>query len=224
MSRLGFVQRSFVSAMRALTKVSAGYDMGPIQEEMVRIHGMRGTLRLMKLGADVTSTLAGAVGDYTAQTLIGIAALWNGCRYCVIGHIYSANLHLYEKTGKIGPLDEESLIDLMYMTDTESYEALREAFSGPEDAELWGLIDRMFQLRFHDLTPREGNDDLLKATLAYWEWLNECTIILGVDAKPGNVPALGYMRPSAELIQGYEKARQAARAAQAEAQGEHQAD
>ena len=140
MSRLGFVQRSFVSAMRALTKASAGYDMGPIQEEMVRIHGMRGTLRLMKLGADVTSTLAGAVGDYTAQTLIGIAALWNGCRYCVIGHIYSANLHLYEKTGKIGPLDEESLIDLMYMTDDESFEALREAFLGSEDAELPAVV------------------------------------------------------------------------------------
>jgi len=213
MSQLSLFQRSFVSAMRALTRVSAGYDMGPIQEEMVRIHGMRGTLRLMKLGAEVTSTLTGAVGDYTAQTLIGIAALWNGCRYCVIGHIYSANLHMFKETGNVGPLDEESLIDLMYMTDTESYEALAKSFSGPEDAELWRLIDRMFQLRFHDLTPREGNDDLLKATLAYWEWLNECTIILGVDAKPGRVPALGYMRPAAELIQKYDKARKAARAA-----------
>jgi len=213
MSQLNLFQRSFVSAMRALTRLSAGYDLGPIQEEMVRIHGMRGSLRLMKLGGEVTSTLTAAVGDYTAQTLIGVAALWNGCRYCVIGHIYSANLFLFEETGKLGPLDEESLVDLMYMTDTESYEVLASSFSGPENAELWRLLDRMFQLRFHDLTPREGHDDILKATLAYWEWLNECTIILGVDARPGHVPALGYMRPTVDLIQRYDKARKAARAA-----------
>ena len=52
-----------------------------------------------------------------------------------------------------------------------------------------------------------------EATLAYWEWLNECTIVLGVDAKPGNVPALGFMRPDARLLREYDQARQAARAA-----------
>ena len=213
MTQLNLVQRSFISAMRALTRLSAGYDMGPIHEEMVRIHGVRGSLRLIKLGAEITSTLSRAVGDYTAQTLIGVAALWNGCRYCVIGHVYSANLHYYKETGKVGPLDEESLIDLMYMTDEESYDALALVFSDPAQAATWRLLDRMYQLRFRELTPREGEDELLKATLAYWEWLNECTIILGVDATPGSVPALGYMRPTPELIQGYNAARRAARAA-----------
>lgn len=210
---LSLMQRSFASAMRVLTRLSAGYDMGPIHEEMVRTHGVRGTIKLIKLGAEITSTLSKGVGDYTAQSLIGIAALWNGCRYCVIGHVYSANLHYFKETGAAGPLDEESLIDLMYMTDAESHAALAAVFAAPEHARTWHLIDRMYQLRFHDLTPKEGEDELLKATLAYWEWLNECTIILGVDAEPGSVPALGYMRPTPELIEGYDRARKAARAA-----------
>ncbi|MEZ4384450.1 MAG: hypothetical protein R3A79_24185 [Nannocystaceae bacterium] len=212
MTDLGIFQRTVASAIRMMARLGAGYDMGPIADEMVRTNGVRGAMRLMKFGAEVTEVLSKAVGDSTAQTLIGIAALWNGCRYCVIGHIYSANLHLFEKEGALGPLDEHELIDLMYMTDDESYEALKAIFAASSDARTWHLIDRMYQLRFHDIDPAEGEDDLLKATLAYWEWLNECTIILGVDAKPGSVPALGYMRPSAELVAKYGRAREEARA------------
>jgi hypothetical protein len=195
-----------------MARLGAGYDMGPIADEMVRTNGVRGAMRLMKLGGDVTKSLTDGLGDYTAQILIGIAALWNGCRYCSIGHIYSANLFWFENEGALGTFDENELIGLMYMTDDESYEELKKMFAGPEHARTWHLIDRMFQLRFRELDPSEETDDLLKAALAYWDWLNECTIILGIDAKPGNVPALGYMHPSAELIEKYGRAREEARA------------
>jgi hypothetical protein len=209
---LTILQRSFVSALRLLTRFSAGYDMQPIQEEMVRTLGVGGTMRMMKLGAQVTSTLSRAVGDYTAQTLIAVAAMWNGCRYCVIGHNYSANLYRFRDLRLLGPLDEDGLVELMSLTDDECHAALRQKFETSEPR-TWHLIDRMFQLRFRDIEPVEPEDQLLKATLAYWEWLNECTIVLGVDAKPGNVPALGFMRPDARLLREYDQARQAARAA-----------
>lgn len=211
-SGLNILQRSFVSALRMLTKVGAGYDMRPIQEEMVRTLGVGGTMRMMKLGAQVTATLSRAVGDYTAQTLIAVAAMWNGCRYCVIGHNYSANLFRFRDLRVLGPLDEEDLVELMSLTDDECHAALRQKFEASEPR-TWHLIDRMFQLRFRDIDPVEPEDQLLKATLAYWEWLNECTIVLGVDAKPGNVPALGFMRPTARLLREYDAARQAARKA-----------
>lgn len=211
-SGLNLLQRSFVSALRMLTKVSAGYDMRPIQEEMVRTLGVGGTMRMMKLGAQITATLSRAVGDYTAQTLIAVAAMWNGCRYCVIGHAYSANLFRFRDLRQLGPLDEEGLIDLMSLTDDEAHAVLRQKFAASEPR-TWHLIDRMFQLRFRELDPVEPEDQLLKATLAYWEWLNECTIVLGVDARPGNVPALGFMRPTARLLREYDEARQAARRA-----------
>jgi len=207
---LNILQRSFISALRMMTRIGAGYDMRPIQEEMVRTLGVGGTLRMMKLGAQVTATLSRAVGDYTAQTLIAIAAMWNGCRYCVIGHSYSANLFRFRDLRVLGPLDEEDLVELMSLTDDECHAALRQKFEVSEPR-TWHLIDRMFQLRFRDLDPVEPEDQLLKATLAYWEWLNECTIVLGVDAKPGNVPALGFMRPTAQLLREYDEARQAAR-------------
>lgn len=209
---LNLLQRSFVSALRMLTKVSAGYDMQPIQEEMVRTLGVGGTMRMMKLGAQVTTTLSRAVGDYTAQTLIAVAAMWNGCRYCVIGHNYSANLFRFRDLRLLGPLDEDGLVELMSLTDDEAHAVLRQKFEATEPR-TWHLIDRMFQLRFRDLNPVEPEDQLLKATLAYWEWLNECTIVLGVDAKPGNVPALGFMRPTARLLREYNEAREAARRA-----------
>jgi hypothetical protein len=207
---LTILQRSFVSALRLLTRFSAGYDMQPIQEEMVRTLGVGGTMRMMKLGAQVTSTLSRAVGDYTAQTLIAVAAMWNGCRYCVIGHNYSANLYRFRDLRLLGPLDEDGLVELMSLTDDECHAALRQKFETSEPR-TWHLIDRMFQLRFRNIEPVEPEDQLLKATLAYWEWLNECTIVLGVDAKPGNVPALGFMRPDARLLREYDQARQAAR-------------
>lgn len=209
---LTILQRSFVSALRLLTRFSAGYDMQPIQEEMVRTLGVGGTMRMMKLGAQVTSTLSRAVGDYTAQTLIAVAAMWNGCRYCVIGHNYSANLYRFRDLRLLGPLDEHGLVELMSLTDDECHAALRQKFETSEPR-TWHLIDRMFQMRFRYIEPVEPEDQLLKATLAYWEWLNECTIVLGVDAKPGSVPALGFMRPDARLLREYDQARQAARAA-----------
>ncbi|MBK8262495.1 MAG: hypothetical protein IPK80_14325 [Nannocystis sp.] len=206
-------QRALSAALRAMTRMTAGYDLGPIQEEMVRLHGLRGTFRLMKLGAEVTNRLTASFGEATAQTLIGVAALWNGCRYCVIGHIYSANLFIFRDHRVLGPLDEESLVPLMYMTDHESFAVINQRFADPRFERLRYLIDRMFRLRFQDIDPVEPEDELLKATITYWEWLNECTIILGIDAVPGQVPALGYMRPSDQLIAAYDRARAAARAA-----------
>jgi hypothetical protein len=186
--------------------------MGPIQEEMVRLHGVRGAVRLMKMGAEITDRLTRAFGEATAQLLIGIAAMWNGCRYCVIGHVYSANLFLYRDQKVLGPLDEDELIDLMRLTDAESLEVLRQRFSGPEHAQTWRLLSRMFQLRFRDLEPAEPEDKLLKATIAHWEWLNECTIVLGIDAVPGKVPALGFMRPTKDFLADYARARASSRA------------
>lgn len=209
---LNLLQRSFLGAVRLMTRVAAGYDMGPIQEEMVRTHGVRGTVRLMKMGAALTDRLTRALGESTAQLLIGIAAMWNGCRYCVIGHVYSANLFLYRDQKRLGPLDEDELVDLMRLTDDESFAVLRERFSGPEHARTWHLIERMFQLRFRDLEPAEPEDELLKATIAYWEWLNECTIVLGIDAVPGKVPAIGFMRPTDGFLADYARARASGRA------------
>lgn len=208
----GPVQRSFIGLMRMMTRLAAGYDMGPIQEEMVRTHGVRGAFRLIKMGAEVTGRLTRAVGDADAQLLIGIAAMWNGCRYCVIGHVYSANLFLFRDRKILGPLDEDELIDLMSLTDEESFAEIRRRFAAPEHARTLHRIERLFQLRFRDLDPAEPEDDLLKATIAYWEWLNECTIVLGIDAVPGKVPAIGFMRPTDAFLAEYAQARARSRA------------
>ena len=175
---LNILQRSFVSALRLLTRFSAGYDMQPIQEEMVRTLGVGGTMRMMKLGAQVTSTLSRAVGDYTAQTLIAIAAMWNGCRYCVIGHNYSANLYRFRDLRLLGPLDEDGLVELMSLTDDECHAALRQKFETSEPR-TWHLIDRMFQLRFRDIEPVEPEDQLLKA---FQEMCAEVRAVLGISS------------------------------------------
>ena len=212
MSGLNVLQRGFIGFMRMVTRATAGYDMGPIQEEMVRLHGVRGAVRLMKMGAEITNLLTQTFGEATAQLPIGIAAMWNGCRYCVIGHVYSANLFLYRDNKQLGPLDEDELVDLMRLTDDESLEVFRQRFSGPDHARTWHLLERMFQLRFRDLEPAEPDDTLLKATVAYWEWLNECTIVLGIDAVPGKVPAIGFMRPTEAFLADYARARASSRA------------
>lgn len=218
-SRLSLPQRWFVSLLRAMTRFGAGYDMQPIQEEMVRTLGVGGTMKLMKLGAEVTSRLAHVVGDYTAQTVIAVAAMWNGCRYCVIGHNYSANLFRFRNVGLLGPLDEADLVGMMSLTDQETLEVLRSKFETSEPR-TWHLLERMYHMRFEAVTPVEPEDQLLKATLAYWEWLNECTIVLGIDARPGNVPALGFMRPPAKLLRDYHQAREAARTSGGNAAGD----
>lgn len=218
-SALSLSQRWFVSLLRAMTRFGAGYDMQPIQEEMVRTLGVGGTMKLMKLGAEVTSRLAHVVGDYTAQTVIAVAAMWNGCRYCVIGHNYSANLFRFRDVGLLGPLDEADLVGMMSLTDKETLAVLRDKFETSEPR-TWHLLERMYQLRFQAITPVEPEDQLLKATLAYWEWLNECTIVLGIDARPDNVPALGFMRPPAKLLRDYHHAREAARGSGGTAAGD----
>ena len=204
-------QRWFVALLRAGIKVHAGYDMQPIAEEMVRTLGVGGAVKLMKLGGEVTSRLAHVVGDYTAHTVIAVAAMWNGCRYCVLGHNFSANLFRFRDVGLLGPLDELDIVDMMSLTDEETLEVLRGKFETNEPR-TWHLLERMYQLRFHAIDPVEPEDQLLKATLVYWEWLNECTIVLGIDARPGNVPALGFMRPPAKLVRDYHYAREVARA------------
>ena len=54
-----------------------------------------------------------ALGPRRTHLLTTTTSLINGCRYCAYGHGYAYQLHYFEETGELFPVDENSLLDLI---------------------------------------------------------------------------------------------------------------
>jgi len=107
------------------------------------------------------------------------------------------------------------MIEFMRLTDAKILERMTSLLAGDAHASSRDVVERMWRL--HRGTPdlRDADDRLLRASIDVWSWAHECSIVLGVEAVPGSVPALGLMRPSRKLIDAYDVARNRERRARA---------
>lgn len=203
------VQQTVSVAIRQFTQLAMGYDPDFLSE-MVRVLGVRG---FFKWSASIDQMMKEATAQFgaaEAQWLIGTAAMWNGCRYCSVGHTLAGNVLHFGETGKLYPLDEVEIHDMQELRDGEILEEFRKRLSGEYDV-IMGLIERLYGLKYGDLTPQDEADRMLLGLIACWDLINECSIIADQE-DPHTAQPLAPVAKKRDWVAGYRAAREAERA------------
>ena len=187
------------------TRISQGYWLAFL-EELIRTFGVEGLQQIGEQNEEILAALGERWDAETAQLVVGMGALWNGCSYCGAGHIYAANLLHFQRTGDLLPFDERDVPRLQQWTDSAILEELLARFSGPLDA-VGALVRRQFDLKINGAEPEDDADALLLRACAAWDIVNECSIVIDLDEVPPLNPAMAKNRA---LQRRYRKRREAA--------------
>jgi len=189
------------------TRVTQGYWLAFL-EELIRTFGVEGLEQIGEQNEEILGDLTQRWNAETAQIVVGMGALWNGCGYCGVGHIYAANLLYFRRTGELLPLDEREVPRLQRWTDNQVLEALDSRFTGPLEP-TGALVRRQYALKFGGDAARDEADALLLRACAAWDIVNECSIVVQLDEVPPLHPAMAKARG---VQRSYRARRRASRA------------
>lgn len=198
-------QRAFLWVYLRFTNAFVGFS-DPFAEEHIRMEGVRGFLRWARASFELLGQLNKRFGVVEAQLIIAFAALWTGCRWCSIGHVFSANLELFKRENALGPLDERSIPELQLMRDEELLELLQQRFAGARWDEIRRVMVRQYMLRTGQVEEESRDDVLLQTTNIIWEWVVECSI-MAMDVDPATIPPQTPNGKDRKLRAAYEAAR-----------------
>jgi hypothetical protein len=192
--------RMLARASEVVSRWQRGYAV-PFGAEMIYTMGFRGLASAGKQLDASAKAITRVFGDRDGQLLMGMAAMWNGCTFCSVGHVYAANLYHFRDGGALLPLDEREVTGLQRQRDGEVVDELRRRFAEPLPRTC-ALLSRQFELKrgAQDVT---DDDDGLRLALAAWDWLNECTI----TSDQREVPPLCILAKDKALIERYRAAR-----------------
>lgn len=215
---LGLGRRLALRGLHAASRLLAGYA-APLVDEVVRRHGLRGaTARLRQLQA-IVDAIEARIGERDAHLVIGWASLWNGCRFCALGHVHAANLAHFRDTGELFPLDEDDLARRLHTdSDAQLLAHLRAALGERHPATL-ARLERLYQLKaghvphpalVPDAPPtHDRDDDVLALAITTYDWLNPYS--LAADEGPPELIALSPLQRDRDLRRRHATARAAAR-------------
>src|SRR5262245_17558525 len=184
---VGVFGRAAARLMNALTLRSQGYEL-PFYEEFFRSLGVLGYLKFVGNLAKISELLIARYGDRDAQILIGLAAMWNGCDFCSVGHVFAANLYHFRQEDRLLPLDEKAMPELTRMPDGDGIARISEIFGEPQYERLRGLIAREHALKAGRAQGAGDDDGYLRGCLAAWDLINECSIVAVYDEIPPLAP------------------------------------
>lgn len=202
---LTWLQRLFIRVTRWLADQSIGYYID-FDEELVRQHGIIGFFKWSKSTAAATNALEQGFGSERMHLVAGFASFFNGCDYCAWGHLFALNLEYFKRTGQLYPIDEVEVLELMQRGDASVMEELERRLAGEPDH--LRLIKRQAVVR--DAPPGmalNDEDKLLVKSVALFEWINECSIVVNAPAPP-----MGRIARQKDLIARYREARAPGRA------------
>lgn len=220
-ARLRLHQRAALRALSVLGRLTTGYDV-PFLADVVAQYGLRGAMARLGTLEKIVAVLEAAWGTRDAHHLIGFAALYNGCHFCALGHIYAANLVHFRDTGAVFPLDERALRERMRVDDDRQLlDFVRARLTDPTHAGLVALLERQFQLKVGEAphpalgtapagSPTERVDDLLAMTITAYDWLNHCSLASGTGESEV-VSLIAPLHRDRALRRRYDAARAAAR-------------
>lgn len=208
--RLSFMQRLLARVLNYLQEKKSGYDT-PFVEEWIRTAGTKGFFEhAQRLEATINAATE-LYGATTAQMLISLAALWNGCWYCGVGHMFAANLQLFRDEKVLGPLDEREVPAIGHLTDEEALARLLEIFAETRFERMRALMQRQYAIKTGTAEGTTPDDDALLAILTAWDILNEASITSGIDLQdPAIVPPLCDLAKDRQLRAEYRAARKEA--------------
>lgn len=204
---LNLFERGFLSAMGVCSRMTEGYTVS-FTEELVRQHGILGFFKWARSTMREWKALVDAYGERDAHLLAAFASFWNGCDYCAYGHVLAHNLHVFQESGALFPVDEQEVPALTRERDEELLTTLRQRLSAPEQAKMLGLLERQYALKFGLVQAETEEDRTLARTNALYDWVNECSITVEAPSPP-----LGRIAKERKVRREYDVARQQSRAA-----------
>jgi hypothetical protein len=207
---LSGAERAAAALMKLGMWATEGYAL-PFTEEIVRVFGVRGAVEELARYRRVAAALDARYGERDAHLLQAFAALWNGCGYCSVGHLFASNLLRFRDEGVLFPIDQDELQRLSSMTDARVMERAREQLSDPTYAPILRLLERQYELKQGTAEGTTSDDAWLLACNAALDLSNECSILAGIDMDPHAVPPLSPIAKDRLLRHRYEAARQAER-------------
>lgn len=208
-TNLSVGQRLFLAAYNRAFATFLGWRQDAINEEYVRTYGVSGLLKFGKMIGDVIATLTERYGEAHAQHLVGFAGLLNGCGFCGVGHNLTANVLLFQDDGSIFPIDEQDVPRLQHLEDSALMAELEAKLVDTEYTHVLELLQRMYSLRNGGVQSESEDDTYLLLALDMWLVNNECTIAIGLDIEPEQVPIFAKFSRDSELYRRYREARTA---------------
>ncbi len=205
--RLTLPERLFLRLLRWMEMKTFGFKH-PFSEELVRSSGFAGALGFGKAVGAAMGGLEKRYGPLVSNLIMGFAGLWNGCRYCGVGHMYAANLLHFKATSRLYPIAEADVPWLQELSYEESMVRVRGMLAEEEFAEHLRIIERLFQL-YEGAQPQNEEDRLLALALASWAWLNECSAPITFDMQVKDVPAILDKKERDLILDRYRAARDA---------------
>jgi len=200
------LQRALMWALTRVAYAMYGGTSVPVMEEGFRTLGTAGYFRFLKVAFKITTELQKEYGDYLAQYLIGIAAMWLGCSFCGYNHVMGGVLIYFQETGELHPLTPSSMSKLYDMRDEEAVARIEELLVDPRHDRLRGLIVRMYRLYKNEAQVETLDDRLMESCLWVWRWTTECSIVEGVDMEPEQAWPIHEVGRDEALIQRYKDA------------------
>lgn len=206
-TKLSVGQRLFLLAYNRTFATFLGWRQDAINAEYVRTYGISGLLKFGKMIGEVLGTLSERYGEAEANHIVGFAGLLNGCGFCGVGHNLTANVILFKNDGSIFPIDEQEIPRLQRLDDSELISEIESRLQGTKYDEELKLLQRMYLLRNGTAEGTTDEDTFLMLALEMWLVNNECTISIGLDIGPDEVPIFAKFSRDGELYARYREAR-----------------
>ena len=195
--------------VRTVTRMLQGYE-ALFLEELFRTHGARTFMKWASVMGDIIETTERDYGHANAHLIISFSALWAGCDYCGRGHLLASNMARFQDEGVLFPLDERQVPALQNMRDDDALLHLNTLLADPRWELERALIRRLYDLRADLAVGTTPHDEHLRAALAAWEWLTDCSIVSQGVPDEQVEPLSKIARKKATLLPRYRAARDAA--------------
>ena len=183
-----------------------GY-VNPFWDEMVSSYGYNETIDLLTKINVPKSYFAEKYSKTMAEFILGLSGLWNGCRWCAIGHMYAANVFYFKDNNTLFPVPETIIPELELLEFKEVWEKLDNMLKPKEFSAERTIAEKMYKLQAGELNPSIEEDKHLMTLITIWGFINECSILYSYDIETNKVPALFVPKSDAHIIDAYKQAR-----------------
>ncbi|MFK7987791.1 MAG: hypothetical protein AB8I08_17370 [Sandaracinaceae bacterium] len=179
----------------------------PFNAELVRTFGTRKAIEYLTVLGNISTRAEKLWGEADSQMMVGMSAFWNGCLYCSVGHVRAANIAIHRDRKLLCPLTHYRIPALSELKDGEAISAIRKSLAGDDYASTRRLANRMYELKIEGAeSTGSDEDEMLLALVDGWSFLNDCSILSGVDARADRVPPLSIVAKDKALVQRYQDA------------------
>ena len=195
-------QRLLSTPMDWMGRLQQGYTV-PFVANILSTYGFKGLTTLFPLLEQAEQNINERYGRQQGHFMTAFLTLGNGCAFCMYGHLFAANLLLFEETGALGPVSELETEAIGQMNDGEVGDFLEERLTGGPWAPLLPSLTRIRHLRA-GAEPADEDDATLLHSLRAWALINECSLQAPMSQAPPFHPKLARNR---RLQRAYRQAR-----------------